>query len=162
MFITPTAVIKQINLLEHSLGVTLFERTHRGLTMTKAGVSLYKDAKYIIQYCRNSVSRAQNVMQEDTDIIRIDTSPMAPAQALMNLWPAIHEQCPEIKFRIIPSENSVENARDIPGSLGRDIDVVVGLFDDVMLKLRGCAGLELSREPLCCAVSICHLLAVPF
>ena len=50
MFITPTAVIKQINLLEHSLGVTLFERTHRGLTMTKAGVSLYKDAKYIIQY----------------------------------------------------------------------------------------------------------------
>ena len=51
-FITPTAVIKQINLLERSLDVKLFERTHRGLKLTKAGQSLYQDAKYIIQYCR--------------------------------------------------------------------------------------------------------------
>lgn len=30
-YITPTAVIKQINLLEAELNVKLFERTHRGL-----------------------------------------------------------------------------------------------------------------------------------
>ena len=52
-YITPTAVIKQINLLESSLGVKLFERSHRGLTLTNAGRSLYQDAKYIIQYCRD-------------------------------------------------------------------------------------------------------------
>lgn len=52
-FITPTAVIKQINLLEDSLGVKLFDRTHRGLHLTKAGHSLYQDSKYIIQYCRD-------------------------------------------------------------------------------------------------------------
>lgn len=159
MFITPTAVIKQINLLEDALDVKLFERTHRGLTLTKAGVSLYKDTKYIIQYCKDSVSRARNAMQEDTNVIRIGTSPMTPAQALMALWPAIHEQCPEIKFKMIPFDNSVENARDILGNLGRDIDVVVGLFDEVMLNLRRCAGFEISREPLCCAVSIYHPLA---
>ena len=34
-YITPTAVIKQINLLEESLGVKLFDRSHRGLTLTK-------------------------------------------------------------------------------------------------------------------------------
>lgn len=89
MYITPTAVIKQINLLESALDVKLFERTHRGLTLTKAGVSLYKDAKYIIQYCKDSVSRAKNAMQGDTGIIRIGTSSMTPAQALMELWPAI-------------------------------------------------------------------------
>ncbi len=48
LFITPTAVIKQINLLEDGLGVKLFEQTHRGLHLTKAGISLYQDAKYII------------------------------------------------------------------------------------------------------------------
>ena len=48
-YITPTAVIKQINLLEADLDVKLFERTHRGLTLTKAGTSLYNDAKYVIQ-----------------------------------------------------------------------------------------------------------------
>ena len=35
-YITPTAIIKQINLLEDSLGVKLFERTRRGLTLTKS------------------------------------------------------------------------------------------------------------------------------
>lgn len=159
MYITPTAVIKQINLLESALDVKLFHRTHRGLSLTKAGVSLYKDSKYIIQYCRDSVSRARNAMQGDTDIIRIGTSPMTPAQSLMELWPAIHEICPKIKFQMVPYENSLENARRILGNLGQDIDVIAGVFDEVMLNLRRCAGFEISREPLCCAVSIYHPLA---
>lgn len=64
LYIAPTAIIKQINLLETSLDVKLFERTHRGLLLTKAGKSLYQDAKYIIQYCKGSVTRAKNAMQE--------------------------------------------------------------------------------------------------
>ncbi len=159
MFITPTAVIKQINLLEDALAVKLFHRTHRGLCLTKAGVSLYKDAKYVIQYCKDSVTRAQNAMQEDTNVIRIGSSPMTPAQALMELWPAIHQQCPEIKFKVVPFDNTVENARYILANLGQDIDVVAGIFDETMLNLRNCAGFELSREPLCVAMSIYHPLA---
>lgn len=101
-YITPTAVIKQINLLEADLDVKLFERTHRGLTLTKAGISLYNDAKYVIQYCRDSVIRARNAMQEGDNIIRIGTSPMTPDGVLVELWPKIHERCPEIKFQLIP------------------------------------------------------------
>ena len=158
-YITPTAVIKQINLLEASLGVKLFERTHRGLILTKAGKSLYQDTKYVIQYCRDSVTRAKNAMQEDTKVIRIGSSPMTPAQLLMQLWPKIQTHCPGMKFQIIPFENTPENAREILGNLGKNIDVVGGIFDETMLELRRCAGLELSREPFCCAVSIHHRLA---
>ena len=158
-FITPTVVIKQINLLENSLDIKLFERTHRGLILTKAGKSLYQDTKYIIQYCRDSVTRAKNAMQEDTNIIRIGSSPMTPAQLLMQIWPKIQEHCPDIKFQIIPFENTPENAREILANLGKNIDVVGGIFDETMLSFRNCAGLQLSREPLCCAVSIHHRLA---
>ncbi|MDE7351601.1 MAG: hypothetical protein K2O06_00910 [Acetatifactor sp.] len=35
-----------INLLEGSLDVKLFERTHRGLILTKAGKSLYLPEKF--------------------------------------------------------------------------------------------------------------------
>ena len=38
-FITPTAVIKQMNLLESRLGLTLFHRSHQGLSLTRAGRS---------------------------------------------------------------------------------------------------------------------------
>lgn len=158
-YITPTAVIKQINLLEASLGVTLFERSHRGLMLTKAGVSLYKDAKYIIQYCHDSVTRAKNAMQEGSNVIRIGTSPMTPSQVLVELWPKIHVLCPEIKFQLVPFENTPENAREILKNLGQNIDVIAGIFDDTMLNLRSCAGFEISRQPLCCAVSIHHHLA---
>lgn len=158
-YITATAVIKQINLLEDSLGVKLFERTHRGLILTKAGKSLYQDAKYIIQYCKDSVTRAKNAMQEDNAVIRIGTSPMTPAQLLMQIWPQIQEQCPDLKFQIVPYENTPENAREILANLGKNIDVVGGIFDETMLDLRQCAGLELSREPFCYAVSIHHRLA---
>lgn len=158
-FITPTAVIKQINLLEADLDVKLFERTHRGLLLTKAGKSLYKDAKYIIQYCRDSVIRVRNAMQADANIIRIGTSPMTPAQILVELWPKIHALCPEIKFQLVPFENTPENPREILGNLGQNIDVVAGIFDETMLDVRQCAGFEISRQPLCCAVSIHHRLA---
>ena len=158
-FITPTAVIKQVNLLEDSLGVKLFIRSHRGLTLTKAGQSLYNDARYIIQYCRDSVTRAKNAMQEDMGVIRIGTSPMTPAQVLVELWPKIHALCPEIKFQLVPFENTPENAREILKNLGQNIDVVAGIFDETMLELRQCAGFELFRQPLCCAVSIHHPLA---
>lgn len=158
-FITPTAVIKQVNLLEDTLGVKLFLRTHRGLTLTKAGQSLYNDARYIIQYCRDSVTRAKNAMQEDDQIIRIGTSPMTPAQILVELWPKIHALCPEVKFQLVPFENTPENAREILGNLGQNIDVIAGIFDETMLELRRCAGFEISRQPLCCAVSVHHPLA---
>lgn len=158
-FITSTAVIKQINLLEDSLDVKLFERSHRGLHLTKAGKSLYRDAKYIIQYCRDSIIRAKNAMNEDTNVIRIGVSPMTPAQILVELWPKIHAFCPDLKFQMIPFENTPENAREILLNLGKNIDVVAGLFDENMFGLPQCKGFEISRDPICCAVSLQHRLA---
>lgn len=84
---------------------------------------------------------------------------MTPAQLLMRLWPEIQAHCPDMKFQIVPFENTPENAREILANLGKNIDVVTGIFDETMLYLRYCAGLQLSREPFCCAVSVHHRLA---
>ena len=159
LYISPPAVIKQINLLEESLGLELFVRTHRGLQLTEAGRSLYQDARYIIQYCKDSVTRARNAMRDSSEVIRIGTSPMTPAQVLVDLWPKLQEDCPNTKFQLVPFDNTPENAREILGNLGQNIDVVAGIFDETMLNLRRCAGLEISREPICCAVSVHHRLA---
>jgi DNA-binding transcriptional LysR family regulator len=159
VFITPTAVIKQINLLEADLGLQLFIRTHRGLILTESGKSLYQDAKYMIQYSKDSLTRAKNAMQKTDAIIRIGTSPMTPGQFLVELWPNIHKHCPDIKFQLIPFENTPENAREILKNLGKNIDIVAGIYDSILLQTRGCSALELSKAPIQCAVSIHHRLA---
>lgn len=50
LYITPTAVMKQINALEKELSVTLFGRTNHGLRLTKAGESFLQDARYLLEY----------------------------------------------------------------------------------------------------------------
>ena len=159
LYISPPAVIKQINLLEENLDLQLFERTHRGLILTKAGQSLYQDTKYIIQYCKESVERAKKAMGEKDNVVRVGTSPMTPAAPLVRLWAKIQKNYPDIRLQIVPYMNSLENAREILKNLGQNIDVVAGIFDETMLKLRQCAGLELSRQNICCAVSVNHRLA---
>ncbi len=159
LYISSTAVMKQINLLEESLGVQLFVRTPRGLTMTDAGRSYYQDAKYMIQYAKDAQARARNAMQGNERVIRIGVSPMTPGQFLMSLWPQIQEQCPDVKFKMVNFDNTPENSVNILRDLGRDIDIVAGLFDQAFLTERKCAGLELCRTPIRCAVSIYHPLA---
>lgn len=159
LYITPTAVIKQINLLEAKLDIKLFKRTHRGLSLTNAGRSLYNDAKYIIQYSGESVVRAKNAAQNDFQTIRIGSSPMTPTRLLVDLWPKIHSVCPDIKFQLIPFENTPENAREILSNLGQNIDIVAGIFDESYFNIKHCTGFEICRVPICCAVSLNHPLA---
>ena len=159
LFITPPAVIKQITSLESSLGLKLFLRSPRGLKLTEAGKSIYRDARYIVQYCKDSVVRAKNAAEEGDKLIRIGVSPMTPGQFLLDLWPGIKKYCPDIKFKMVPYENTPENSVEILRTLGQNIDIVAGLFDQKFLEVRQCAALELSREPIRCAVSIYHPLA---
>ena len=159
LYISPPAVIKQINSLENNLGVQLFARTHRGLVVTAAGESLYQDAKYMVNYSKEAIERAKEAGNDEDDVIRVGISPMTPPQGFVELWPRIQEQYPNVKFKLVPFENTPENAREILANLGQNIDVIAGIFDETMLELRKCNGVELSREPFCVAVALHHRLA---
>ena len=75
LYITPTAVIKQVTSLENGLGLQLFHRSPRGLKLTEAGKSIYKDAQYLIDFCKDALIRANNAAEEGERVIRIGTSP---------------------------------------------------------------------------------------
>lgn len=159
LYISPTAVIKQINLLEQELNMCLFERTHRGIELTEAGKSIYSDAKYLIQFSKASVTRAKNAMQKSEKIVRIGNSFMTPAQYIIELWPKLKEYCPDIKFKIVNYDNSPENAREILSNFGKNIDIVPGWYDDNLLAKNNCEATKLENEMLYCALPITHRLA---
>ena len=84
---------------------------------------------------------------------------MTPPNVFVKLWPEIQKIYPGMKFQLITFENTPENAREILGNLGQNIDVIAGIFDDTMLELRQCKGIEITRAKFCAAVSIYHRLA---
>lgn len=159
LYISPTAVIKQMNLLEGALGVTLFNRTHRGLTLTNAGHSLYRDAQHIVQFCGEAADRARQADAASKHIVRVGSSPMTPSSFLTALWPKVLKSCPDAVIKLVTFENTSENARHILANLGEDIDIVAGVFDEAFLESRSCAATELVREPLRMVMSASHPLA---
>ena len=152
LYITPTAVIKQINSLEARLGFPLFVRSRHGLALTSAGRSLLKDARHIVRYSQDSLVRAKNALQSKQCVIRIGVSLMTPTNTLTTLWPQITEHCSNIALQLVTFENNAYQAQEILRNLGKDVDVVLGIYDEAYLGSRKINATLLFHEPLLCAV----------
>ena len=50
---SPQAVFKQITTYEEKLGVKLFDRSPTGMRLTPAGISVYKDAKFLLSFSKD-------------------------------------------------------------------------------------------------------------
>lgn len=159
-FVSPSALIQQMNLLESKLKVKLFVRSPRGLSLTRAGESFYKDTKYLLEYWHQSMERARRAAKSaGPEPVRIGTSLMTPSRFLLDLWPHIQKENPELKIQLISFENTPENAQGILSRLGENIDVVAGLIDEGFSSAYGCKMLELFQASVQCAVSRHHPLA---
>ena len=159
LFITPTAVMKQINALEERLGITLFDRTNHGLQLTEAGKSFLQDAKYIIDYSDRAIEKAREIDNKDkAKSIRIGTSIMTPAKFLLDVWAEIQKFNPYLKIELIPFENTPINSVEILKNLGKHIDIVAGLYDDNFLIERGCQAAHLYDKKLLFAIPVTNSL----
>lgn len=157
LYISPNAVIKQINLLENDLGVTLFTRTNHGVQLTDSGKSIYRDAKRIIRISRQAVEDAQNIEQIQTKAIRIGTSMLRPCKALIDLWAPLGEKYPHIKLQITPFEDNRSTWNRTLENLGKNIDIIASTYPSTLWGNR-CQVLRLAEIPLCCAVARTHPL----
>lgn len=159
LFITPTAVMKQINTLEERLGITLFDRTNHGLQLTEAGKIFLQDAKYIIDYSDRAIEKAREIDNKDKQqSIRIGTSIMTPAKFLLDVWAEIQKFNPYLKIELIPFENTPINSVEILKNLGKHIDIVAGLYDDNFLKERCCQAAHLYDKQLLFAIPVANPL----
>ena len=160
LYITPTAVMKQINALEKQLGAILFDRTNHGLRLTKAGESFLQDARYILEYLERAERKAREIHDgENRRSIRIGTSVMTPAKFILDVWAQIQNRMPTLKIELIPFENNPVNSVEILRNLGQHIDVVAGLYDDAFLRERRCLAAHMYDKKILLAVPVSHALS---
>lgn len=126
LFISNVSVMKHINNLENHLKLKLFERTHQGVSLTKAGNSLYNDLKPIQFSINEALIKAHTIEKQEKNTIRIGTSIMRPYNLLTDLWEKLSENS-QFKFEIV-SFNDNYNFDQFINNIDNTIDCFLTPF----------------------------------
>ena len=158
LYISPTAVMKQINSLEDHLNVKLIERGRSGVKLTPAGEIIYRDAKFMIDYSHKSVAAAMAAAHTYDTTFCVGTSLLNPAKPFMDLWYRVNKDFPGYKLHLVPFEDDHDGILSEIEKLGEKFDFLIGVCDSkAWLSL--CQFLPLGRYKKMIAVSREHRLA---
>lgn len=158
LFLTPSAVMKQMNALEQRLGVKLLVRGSHGVQLTEAGKYVYAEAGKAISQGEAVMKRARDIEHGSEKIIRIGSSFLNPGQVLIDLWDILRHDGENFSFKIIPYSDERGQILSVVASLGSSMDFMVGVFGS--RRMQQLAGFcPLGSYSLCVAVPKNHRLA---
>lgn len=158
LFLSKVSVMNQINALEKEISVKLLDRSHRGVSLTAAGKTFYKDVKSLIGLSKKAIDTARKIDGKESKTIRIGTSLMRPCNAFLETVEQNLKNHP-YRFQIVPFNDHKDELSEMLGQLGSTIDCFVspvGLrdigTDFGFLPIRSCqCCIALSKShPLSC------------
>ncbi|RUS46888.1 LysR family transcriptional regulator [Cohnella sp. AR92] len=158
LFISSTAVMKQMNMLEKQAGVPLLIRTNHGVRLTEAGAAFIKDAEFMLQYFQEALIRMRQAAQADRHLVRVGTSILNPCKTLLELWNEISDRYPHFGINIVHFEDDAHTLPTTFRTIGQSFDILAGPFLTDRFK-DYYRMLELGSYRLCFAVSRHHRLA---
>jgi len=158
LYISPTAVMKQMNALEEHLELKLIDRTPAGIALTAAGRVIYQDAKFLMDYSAKSIANARAAAHAADTTFCVGTSLLNPAKPFMDLWYRVNKDFPEYKLHLVPFEDNHEGILSEIGKLGEKFDFLIGVCDSKSW-LSLCSFLPLGRYRKMIAVPRGHRLA---
>lgn len=158
LYISPTAVMKQMNTLESHLNLKLIERTPTGVHITKAGEIIYQEAKFMIDHSKKSIAAACKAAHTYDTTFCVGTSLLNPAKRFMDLWYRVNKNFQDYKLHLVPFEDDHEGILSEIKKLGEKFDFLIGVCDSkAWLSL--CNFMPLGRYKKMIAVSREHPLA---
>jgi DNA-binding transcriptional LysR family regulator len=158
LYISSTAVMKQMNTLENHLELKLIERTSSGICLTPAGEIVYKEAKFMINFSKKTIADAKATTLNYDTTFCVGTSLLNPAKPFMDLWYKVNQDFPDYKLHLVQFEDNHEGILSEIRQLGKKFDFLIGVCDSkAWLSL--CNFLPLGRYKKMIAVSREHRLA---
>ncbi|MGH8801040.1 MAG: LysR substrate-binding domain-containing protein [Casimicrobiaceae bacterium] len=121
LFVTQSALSRQVKALEDALGVALFERRHRALALTVAGAAYHRSVSEVLEALVSATERTR-------DVSRTPGLAVSTTVSFASLWliPRL------VRFRAVePAAEVYVSADDRVVDLGRgEIDVVIRYLPD--------------------------------
>jgi DNA-binding transcriptional LysR family regulator len=123
LFITQPTISKMIKNLETELGVALFDRSRKQLTLTDAGLIILEQAKLIDKAFKNLETELDNLTGLKKGHIRIGLPPIFNAHFFLKIVGSFHEKYPGITFQLV-EDGSKKIEEDVGKNL-LDIGIIV-------------------------------------
>lgn len=156
LYISPTAIMKQMNLLEQRIGLSLMVRTNQGIYLTEAGKSVYQDAKIIIQYSKEAIARADKAQKTGQTVVSVGTSALYPCKVLIDLWNPASSRYPHFHLKVVPFDDT--STKTAFANIGKKYDLIVGPFNSINTA-KFSDFLELGRYHFCVTMPGHHPLS---
>ncbi len=152
LFISQPPLSQQIQQLERELGVSLFARTSRRVTLTPAGEAFLREARQVLAGVDTAISAAQRAARGETGWLGIGFA----ASATYDLLPAVlhdfREQFPDVALSLMEL-NAAEQTEAL-----RSHSIHVGFARPYVAEAEIVVGATL-QEPLLAALPQAHPLA---
>ena len=159
LYLSPPAVMKHVNELEKKLGITLFERTSRGVMPTAAGRAFYEDAERMIALASEARTHAvQAAEREHGEKIRIGTIPLYNTDELFALIQKHGQIFSRFSVQALCFDADSGSVRSHFDKLGKEIDFFFASGDS-RVWLRQSKACFLGKYPLRVAVPARHPLS---
>ncbi|OIK16473.1 LysR family transcriptional regulator [Bacillus sp. MUM 116] len=123
LFITQPTISKMIKNLEIELGVELFDRSRKQLTLTDAGRVILEQAKLIDKAFSNLETELDNLLGLKKGHIRIGLPPIFDAGIFLKIVGSFHEKYPGITFQLV-EDGSKKIEEDVANNL-LDVGIIV-------------------------------------
>ena len=121
---TIPALIKQVNGLESQLGITVFERSNKGLELTAAGRVLVEDARGIVERCERAVERALRRQAQDDSLVRVGISLYQSGQPVLKLCQDLYLRGIDLRIQFVPVADTHESYLHTIRHFGDEVDVL--------------------------------------
>lgn len=121
MFVSPQALLQQINLLEQEIGFKLFNRGKKGVGLTPAGEKFYHFAVHMLEELEKTLHACRTIANE-SDVIRIPVPVSLVSRFLEQAYIVFKNQHPGIELQFIPIDLPVSKRTDC--LLKGELDVI--------------------------------------
>lgn len=147
--VSPSAISKSVQRLERQLGVPLFNRTTRSITLTNEGRDLHERALKLLRDAEEIEQAAKAARSEPAGTLRIAASFPIGLHVIAPLLPVFRTRHQKVSIDLRLNDHRVDLIEE-----GIDLAVRIGDLPDSRLLSR-----KLSPHRLCCYASPTYLAA---